>query len=244
MTALRILKPSTPSLDAVFDRLLSDIVSGRYVAGAHLPPERDLARQLGASRATLREALRRLGEWRLIEARRGSGVVVRPTRDWTLGALAAHLRHQVEGGRSEELAALARDLLAIRRILLLDIVRFLGPRLRGGSLDAARAALRRAWDAREDTPTFVHLDFDVLRTVAEAAAFLPATWLLTGLVAVYEPVARVLSGITTVPDVYVPSYDEVMDALEAGRIEHACYTLSRYFDLHDARLLAALRIAA
>src|SRR5512142_1662040 len=98
----------TPSLASVFDRLLTDIVSGRYPSGARLPGERDLARSLGASRPTLREALRRLGEWGLIEARRGSGVVVRELRDWSFDVLPTYLRV----GDPAEIVPVVRDLLA------------------------------------------------------------------------------------------------------------------------------------
>ncbi len=77
------------AIDAVFETLLKNIVGGAYPSGARLPAERELARQLGASRPTLREALRRLGEWNLVEPRRGSGVVVRPYRDWSIEVIAA-----------------------------------------------------------------------------------------------------------------------------------------------------------
>ena len=70
------------AIDTVFEKLLSDIISGVYAAGVRLPPERELSRQLSTSRPTLREALRRLDEWNLVEPRRGSGIVVRPYRDW------------------------------------------------------------------------------------------------------------------------------------------------------------------
>ncbi|MDX2089282.1 MAG: GntR family transcriptional regulator, partial [Kofleriaceae bacterium] len=56
-------EPSTTAIDAVFEKLLADIVGGTYRSGTRLPAERELSRLLGASRPTLREALRRLGEW-------------------------------------------------------------------------------------------------------------------------------------------------------------------------------------
>ncbi|HTJ95382.1 MAG TPA: FCD domain-containing protein [Pararobbsia sp.] len=43
-----------------------------------LPPERQLALELGISRATLREAIQRLVARGLLETRRGSGVFIRP----------------------------------------------------------------------------------------------------------------------------------------------------------------------
>ncbi|HSD88506.1 MAG TPA: GntR family transcriptional regulator, partial [Kofleriaceae bacterium] len=58
------------AIDTIFEKLLSEIVGGNYPAGLRLPAERELARQMGASRPTLREALRRLGEWNLVEPRR------------------------------------------------------------------------------------------------------------------------------------------------------------------------------
>ena len=81
------------AIDAVFETLLKNIVGGTYPSGTRLPAERELSRQLGASRPTLREALRRLGEWNLVEPRRGSGVVVRSYRDWSIEVLAAYLQY-------------------------------------------------------------------------------------------------------------------------------------------------------
>ena len=85
--------PTGTAIENVFETLLADIVRGTYVAGSRLPAERELARILGASRPTLREALRRLGEYNLVEPRRGSGVVVRPWREWSLEVLPGYLRY-------------------------------------------------------------------------------------------------------------------------------------------------------
>lgn len=52
------------------------ILEGSYTFGTRLPPERELAVHYGTSRSTIREALRRLGELKLVTPRVGSGTFV------------------------------------------------------------------------------------------------------------------------------------------------------------------------
>ncbi|WP_246831439.1 FadR/GntR family transcriptional regulator [Pseudotabrizicola formosa] len=68
--------------DQVYDRLLSDIVEGRYPLQSRLPPEEVLAQVCGVSRPVLRTALARLRDDGMIASRRGSGnyVARRPDR--------------------------------------------------------------------------------------------------------------------------------------------------------------------
>ena len=63
---------------AAGDAIRRLVIGGRYQVGDRLPPERELAGALGLSRATVREATRRLIEGGLLEARRGSGTFVAP----------------------------------------------------------------------------------------------------------------------------------------------------------------------
>jgi GntR family transcriptional regulator, transcriptional repressor for pyruvate dehydrogenase complex len=60
----------------IADQIRTLIRSGEFVAGARLPPERDLARQLGVSRPSVREALIALEVEGLVEVRIGSGIYV------------------------------------------------------------------------------------------------------------------------------------------------------------------------
>jgi GntR family transcriptional repressor for pyruvate dehydrogenase complex len=53
------------------------ILDGAFAPGSALPPERDLAEQLGVNRTSLRQGLARLQQMGLIEARQGSGNLVR-----------------------------------------------------------------------------------------------------------------------------------------------------------------------
>ena len=58
-------------------KLAASILDGSLKPGSQLPPERELMNQLGISRSTLREALKSLEEYKLIESRRGVGWFVR-----------------------------------------------------------------------------------------------------------------------------------------------------------------------
>jgi len=63
----------------IADQIRTLIRSGEFSAGARLPPERDLAKQLGVSRPSVREALIALEVEGLVEVRIGSGIYVQPT---------------------------------------------------------------------------------------------------------------------------------------------------------------------
>lgn len=96
----------------IADQIRGLIRSGEFASGARLPPERDLAKQLGVSRPSVREALIALEVEGLVEVRIGSGIYVRgapeapPTSDVEATAGPFELlraRYVIEG----ECAALA-----------------------------------------------------------------------------------------------------------------------------------------
>jgi DNA-binding FadR family transcriptional regulator len=71
----------------IADQIRTLIRSREFPAGARLPPERDLARQLGVSRPSVREALIALEVEGLVEVRIGSGIyVLGPSREPEPGA--------------------------------------------------------------------------------------------------------------------------------------------------------------
>jgi DNA-binding FadR family transcriptional regulator len=234
----------SPSL-SVFDTLLRDIVSGKYARGARLPAERELARELGASRPTLREALRRLAEWGLIEARRGSGITVRDLNDWAFDVLPAYMRlgAPAEGG-AKGLVRLINDLLDVRRLLFIDVLRLVAPRVTAESLDDARAHVRRAWEARGDISAFIKEDFELVRAIAASARFRPALWMLNSVGGVYLDLAKMITGAAMVPEDYLESHEAVLSALAAHDTEGACAAMARYLEGHDRRLLAVLGLGA
>jgi len=86
----------------VFERLRRRILSGKYKPGHRLPSERELCDILDVNRSSVREALKRLEQARLIEIRHGGGSEVLDFRTSAgfdllpdLLVVAGHLNHIV-----------------------------------------------------------------------------------------------------------------------------------------------------
>jgi GntR family transcriptional repressor for pyruvate dehydrogenase complex len=101
---------AAPLTEAAIAKMREMIATGQLVPGARLPPEAELATQLGASRNTLREAVRALVTARVLDVRRGDGTYVTSLRPELLleGIGFAAEMMQVE---------FSIDLIVVRRIL-------------------------------------------------------------------------------------------------------------------------------
>lgn len=84
-------------LYAVVERhLLREIMAGRLADGARLPPEREMAAELGVAVGTLRRALAALEARGLLERRQGSGNYIRAGQD--MAGIYAFFRLERPGG--------------------------------------------------------------------------------------------------------------------------------------------------
>jgi GntR family transcriptional repressor for pyruvate dehydrogenase complex len=231
------------AIDAVFERLLGDIIKGIHPAGSRLPAERELARQLGASRPTLREALRRLGEWNLVEPRRGSGIVVRPYRDWSIEVIGAYVRYGKPNVDQPSLGRILIDMLAMRRAVCLEVIKLTAGRVPRGATQGARLAMARAWQLR-DQPAYVREDFEVMRQVCEAAKFTPGLWLLNRVAEIWVEAAASVRFAVRPPDDYVATHTKFFDLIENGKADEAVALMHDYLDRHDAQLVSMLQVIA
>lgn len=229
------------SQESVFETLVSQILMDVYPARSRLPAERELAKQLGASRPTLREALRRLAAWNLVEAKRGSGITVLEPREWTIEVLPAFLRYRAGRIPPAQLLELVRGLLKLRRSLSCELAAQVAPKLRPGDLAESRSALHDAWATRDNASEFVRQDLRVFRSVVETAGLLPAVWMLNRVSGIYEEVASFLSGALAPPEDYLAENEAFFDALEANDADRATGIIDDYLKRHDERLMAVLR---
>lgn len=126
--------------DAVYDILEQLIATAQLPPGAHLPPERELATQLGVSRNSVREAVHELELKRLVERRSGRGTIVLDPQSNSHGTLL------------NELSADQRDLLEImdfRLIMEPPIAALAAERTTRGSLTRLARLLDEMADESE-----------------------------------------------------------------------------------------------
>jgi GntR family transcriptional regulator, transcriptional repressor for pyruvate dehydrogenase complex len=232
------------AIDAIFERLLIDIVQGTYPQGARLPAERELAKLLGASRPTLREALRRLGAWNLVEPRRGSGVVVKAYRDWSIEVIPAYLRHGKPQPGQPPIARILTDILLLRRALLVEVLRQCAGRIPPGGTAAARASMARAWEHRDDPEQHALDDLDVMRLLVEVAEFTPGLWVLNRISTVWIDFIDALRMMVRAPAEYVEEYTKVFDHIDAGESIAACDVFREFLQRHDEALVGAASAAS
>jgi DNA-binding FadR family transcriptional regulator len=189
--------------DRVFAALLEAVVAGRYAPGEKLPGQRELAADLGVTLQPLREALKRLEQMGLVEARHGDATRVRDWRAHGSLDVLAHLGPAVLGDILESRSLMLREMAG------LAAERADAPRARAIAALAARFA--QAGDAR----AAAELDFAFFTEVAEAAANLVFLLILNAIRDVYFehidelPVAADVEGLA-------PGYVAIADAIAAG----------------------------
>lgn len=142
-------------------RQLRDLMEGgALAAGAKLPPERELARRFGVSRATVRQALSALQSAGLVESQVGRGTVARldgPTASVTGLVDALRMAHGT-----------LNDQLDLRRLIEPPIAREAASRARPFQVERLWECLARQETLLDDPTTFLAEDSAFHLAVAEA----------------------------------------------------------------------------
>jgi DNA-binding FadR family transcriptional regulator len=142
----------------IADQIRALIKSGEFQSGARLPPERDLAKQLGVSRPSVREALIALEVEGLVEVRIGSGIYVQTPGD-----------HHRAGSHASDAAAGPFELLRARYVIEAECAALAAKSARKSQVLAIAEALERMQrevDGGDDQPLGSDRDFHM--RIAEA----------------------------------------------------------------------------
>jgi GntR family negative regulator for fad regulon and positive regulator of fabA len=162
--------------------LIQGILDGAFPIGERLPPERDLAGQIGITRPTLREAIRHLEQEGWVLVRQGKPTIVRDF--WREGGL--NILNRLIHYQGYIQANFITHLLEFRLLLAPSYTR-----------DAVRrdAQMVRDWlaqkPAREaDAASFAAFDWQLQRTLTIASGNVIFPLMLNGFEHFYERIAR------------------------------------------------------
>jgi GntR family transcriptional repressor for pyruvate dehydrogenase complex len=137
------------------------IESGQFKAGEKLPPERQMARVVGVSRASVRAGLRSLATVGVVDARRGAGTFVAegpPIFEVNPLSLFAAL-HGVP----------QRELFETRRVIEIDLAGLAAERAGGEELAAISEELMEMFASLDHVHRFLVHDIRFHRSIAAAA---------------------------------------------------------------------------
>ncbi|MHA7664123.1 FadR/GntR family transcriptional regulator [Mycolicibacterium sp. HS_4_1] len=226
---------SQPNRQRVDEQIATSIteavLDGAFPPGSALPPERELAEQLGVNRTSLRQALARLQHMGLIEARQGSGNVVRDPGTLTHPAMVEALVRRLGPD-------FLLELLEIREVLGAYIGRVAAERGTPEDFSALRSALA-AVEAADSASARQAADLAYFAVLIHAtgnrALALMYRWVETAfggreheLTAAYEHAAAVVRDLVT-----------ITDAIEARDSDKAAAAVEAYTRASGTRMLVA-----
>jgi DNA-binding FadR family transcriptional regulator len=162
--------------EELFELLRARILAGEIAAGSRLPPERELAVRYGTNRNTLREAIRRLEQAKLVTVRQGQGVTVADFR--TVGGIELLGPFVEHASDPAEKAGVVLDLLEPRAKVIDFLVESAARSARADDqpmLRATEATVREAESAR-DARQCILAQHDYFDALVEATHSLPMRW--------------------------------------------------------------------
>ena len=160
--------------DEAITKLRNMIQSGELPPGSRLPPENQLAAQMGISRSGVREAVKVLESARVLDVRRGDGTYVT--------SLAPRLLLEGVGFAVELLQDdTLLEVMEVRRLLEPAATGLAARRINDAQLDELAAALQRMRDAASDPELLVQADVAFHRAVIASTGNETLTSLLDGL---------------------------------------------------------------
>jgi GntR family transcriptional repressor for pyruvate dehydrogenase complex len=215
--------------DHVFAQLQEAILLGRYRPGERLPPQRALAAELEVNMASVREALKRLEQLRLVEVRHGDATRV---LDWRRsGGLEALV---LAGGIDEPFA---RDLFEARRLLLVEAAGLAAER-RSDEQARSLRELADAVAAAGDAGARLRADWEFMASLVEAAHNLVFQLIMNSVRELYRERAEAFTALVPREGSLVDLYARTADAVQARDAQAAAAAVDALATAQAGAMLA------
>jgi len=163
-TSLRLeleLVPKGTAVGEVVKQLIALLTVGDLVPGSRLPPERQLAEQLGVGRSAVREALAALEILGIVSVRPGSGTYLRDTTSELLPTT-------LSWGMMLN-AARTRELIEVRSGLEIQAATYAAQRVDDEAVEALRGFVDTMRDSLDDLDAFLQADLRFHLQIAVSA---------------------------------------------------------------------------
>lgn len=242
---MSLSKSENPNIAAtVFQDLRRQILSGELKAGTRLPGERELAARYGTNRNTLREAVRRLEQTRLVTVRHGQGVTVSDFRKTgTLELLTPLLEASQD---YTELAHIFHDILPARLMVLEFAGRLAVQRADTSDKERLRditEVLITATESRD--PHVITKAFQRwLEALIDASHSVAVRWIANSFLASYRELLERFPTLWVFDPHFPEHLERFFTALEAGDEERAILALRNYYTKIDSAIRTTLSTIA
>ncbi|MDI7276074.1 MAG: FadR/GntR family transcriptional regulator [Anaerolineae bacterium] len=222
-------------VDRVVDEIQKLIVSGRLEPGARLPPERELAGQLGVSRTVMREAVHILVARGLLESKPGVGTMVRQV---TSGQVAEPLLLllQTQGHR-----VTVDDLHQVRSILEVAIADLAAANATPDDIDHLRRVMEGMEAARGDPAGFAQRDAEYHRALAQATHNPLLVALLDSIRDLMREVRQLVATQPGLAEMVLPYHRRLLERVIAGDARGARREMREHLEQARSVQEAALR---
>ncbi len=234
--------PRTPNIaDAIFEDLRSQILAGKLEPGERLMGERELAIAYGTNRNTLREAVRKLEQARLVAVRHGRGVMVCDFR--RTGNLELFTPYLQGGPDMRELVRMLEDIL-VPRVFLIEYATTLAVRR------AEPDDEQRLTELSELMITAFHTkQAEVvakgyqrwLDALVDASHSTAVRWIANPFLQALRDLLRHMPMLWILEPTFPEHLQQVVKALETGDERAAAEATRDYYSRVDGQLLELLR---
>lgn len=227
-------RPERRSLPAqVADVLIDAVLAGVYLPGATLPPERELAGQLGINRTSLRQAIARLEQAGLVEARQGVGTVVGNPLLASDNSIVLRALASAGPGIVDELLEIREPLAAVAGRLAATRASSQDVSALAAQLDAVRSANHAA--ARQAA------ELSFFTVLVEASGNRPLQVMMRWLEELYGATAPLFVSAFTSGEEIATGLEPIIGAVRTGDAVAAGEAAARYARWSGLRLLDAVR---
>ena len=224
----------------LFKEVRRKILSGELSPGERLPGERELAAEYKTNRNTLREAVRRLEQARLVTVRHGHGVTVADFRkEGTLELLSPFLESGTDPGESMRLL---EDILPARLLVLEFATRIAAERADKSDLERLRdiTDLVIAAFERGDPVLIAHGFQRWLDALVDAGHSIAVRWIANPFLDAYRQLMDRFPGLWVLEPTFPNYLRDFSTALEHGDAERAIAVSRAYYQRVDMAFMRTL----